>query len=91
MKISIQNNKKPKQIWYHCIALEKTRMLDLVKFLLFGKQKLQTSLKLKYGSFTWGRYPQSCTARWLVRSAFVKQQEYCICIVFINLYSALSR
>ena len=26
-----------------------------------------------------GRYPQRCTARWLVRSAFVKQQGYASC------------
>ena len=51
MKIRIHKNKKPKKIWYHCIALEKTRTLDLVKFLFFGKQKLQTSFNLKYGSF----------------------------------------
>ena len=38
MKISIQKNKKPKQIW-----------LDVVKFSFFGKQKLQTNFKLKYG------------------------------------------
>ena len=58
MQINIHNNKKPKQIWYHCIAWEKTRKLDLVKFLLFDKQKLQTSFKLKYGSFTWGDTPK---------------------------------
>ena len=27
-------------------------------FLFFGKQKLQTSFKLKYGSFTWGDTPK---------------------------------
>ena len=38
------------------------------------------SLKnVKYESFTWGRYPQRCTARWLVRSAFVKQKGYALC------------
>ena len=47
MKISIQKNKKPKQIW-----------LDVVKFSFFGKQKLQTNFKLKYGSFTWGDTPK---------------------------------
>ena len=33
-------SQKAKQIWYYCIAWENTRKLDLVIFLLFGKQKL---------------------------------------------------
>ena len=32
--------------------------MDLVKFLFFGKQKLETSFNLKYGSFKWEDTPK---------------------------------
>ena len=50
--------------------------MELVKFLFLFKEKLQSTLKLKYEN---GEYCQTVPARWPVQSAFVKQQGYALC------------
>ena len=82
MKISIHKNIR-NQNKFGTIAYLTCKM-ELFKFLFLFRQKLKSTLKVKYESFTWGRYAQRCTARWLVRSTFVKQQGYALCTSTIH-------